>query len=128
MNIENYGWYFIIPGAVLALIGILWLIVAGFKTRWYWGLGMFLVLPALLFIGRRFKRARAPLLVILLGAAVVATPAAVNRYQLYFLDLGPRDKMVDGERHVTLTGWDQEDYSIVRLMPDVVVLQMANPD
>src|SRR5262249_40161194 len=69
-----------------------------------------------------------PLLVILLGAAIVATPMAVNRYQQYFLDLGPRDKMVDGERHVTLTGWDEDDYTVVRLMPDVVVLQMANPD
>ena len=44
------------------------------------------------------------------------------------VDLGPRDKNVDGERHVTLTGWDRGDYSVLRLMPDVSVLQMANAD
>ena len=44
------------------------------------------------------------------------------------LDLGPRDKLVDGQRHLTLTGWDRKDYSVLRLKPDVVVLQMANPD
>ncbi len=44
------------------------------------------------------------------------------------VDLGPRDKNVDGKRHVTLTGWDRDDYSVLRLMPDVSVLQMANGD
>ena len=32
-------------------------------------------------------------------------------YQLLApIDLGPREKMVDGERHITLTGWDRKDY------------------
>jgi hypothetical protein len=44
------------------------------------------------------------------------------------IDLGPRDKIVDGERHVTLTGWDRKDYSILQRIPDAVVLQMANAD
>jgi hypothetical protein len=44
------------------------------------------------------------------------------------LDLAERVKLVDGRRHVTLTGWDRKDYSLLRLMPDVSVLQMANPD
>ena len=44
------------------------------------------------------------------------------------VDLGPRDKVVGGQRHVTLTGWDRDDYSVLRLMADVSVLQMANPD
>ena len=35
---------------------------------------------------------------------------------------------MDGQRHLTLTGWDRKDYSILKLKPDVVVLQMANPD
>ena len=35
---------------------------------------------------------------------------------------------MNGERHVTLTGWDRDDYSILRLLSDVSVLQMANPD
>ena len=28
----------------------------------------------------------------------------------------------------TLTGWDRKDYSLLGLLPDVSVLQMANPD
>jgi len=35
---------------------------------------------------------------------------------------------VDGERHLTLTGWDRKDYAVLRTMGDAVVLQMANPD
>jgi hypothetical protein len=44
------------------------------------------------------------------------------------LDLGERDKLVNGQRHLTLTGWDRKDYSILAQKRDVVVLQMANPD
>ena len=36
--------------------------------------------------------------------------------------------LVEGQRHLTLTGWDRKDYSFLRLKPDLVVLQMANPD
>ena len=39
-----------------------------------------------------------------------------------------RDKSLTWQRHLTLTGWDRKDYSILKLKPDVVVLQMANPD
>jgi hypothetical protein len=35
---------------------------------------------------------------------------------------------VDGERHITLTGWDQKDYGLLGSKTDTVVLQMANPD
>ncbi len=36
--------------------------------------------------------------------------------------------LVNGQRHLTLTGWDRDDYAVLRLEPDVVLLQMANPD
>ena len=36
--------------------------------------------------------------------------------------------MVEGELHLTLTGWDRRDYSLIARKPEVVVLQMANPD
>ncbi len=35
---------------------------------------------------------------------------------------------MNGERHITLTGWNEWDYTILKRMPDVVQLQMANPD
>ena len=36
--------------------------------------------------------------------------------------------MVDGSGISHLTGWDRDDYSILRLNPMSSVLQMANPD
>ena len=63
-----------------------------------------------------------------LGAAVVASPHAIKYYQREFVDLGPRLKIVEGEQHVTLTGWDKKDYALLERLPDTVVLQMANPD
>ena len=43
-------------------------------------------------------------------------------------DLGPREKLVNGEQHLTLTGWDRKGYSILKHKPDAIVIQMANPD
>ena len=60
------------------------------------------------------------------GFAVVAAPIAFN--QLARVDLGPREKLVDRELHITLTGWDRRDYSALAARPETVVLQMANPD
>jgi hypothetical protein len=36
--------------------------------------------------------------------------------------------MVDGELHLTLTGWNQHDYSLIAIEPAIAVLQMANAD
>ena len=44
------------------------------------------------------------------------------------IDLGPRERLVGGEVHLTLTGWDRGDYSVLTRKPDAVILQMANPD
>jgi Leucine-rich repeat (LRR) protein len=62
----------------------------------------------------------------LLSLLVAATPALYTKFVL--LNLGERDKLVNGQRHLTLTGWDRKDYSILKGKRDVVVLQMANPD
>ena len=61
-----------------------------------------------------------------LGLVVLAAPPVLNR--IAPVDLGPRDKIVAGERHLTLTGWDRKDYSELAQRADAVVLQMANPD
>ncbi len=64
--------------------------------------------------------------ILVMSLLVAVTPAL---YTLYVpLDLGPLEMMVGGQRHLTLTGWDRKDYSFLRLKPDLVVLQMANPD
>ena len=67
-----------------------------------------------------------PLGLIGLGLVITGFPPA---YRLLVpIDLGPRERIVDGERHITLTGWDRKDYTLLGSKHDVVVLQMANPD
>ena len=46
------------------------------------------------------------------------------------INLGPREKTVNGELHITLTGWDKQtkDYALLARKPETVVLQMANAD
>lgn len=67
-----------------------------------------------------------PALLISLAIICLTLPAAVTRFAP--VDLGPHDVRVEGERHVTLTAWDQKDYSVLSRIPDAVVLQMANED
>lgn len=124
---EGYLFALSLAGMALLLIGWVWVTVVAWRHGSAWGLGVLLFPPAgLLFAIRHFGAARAPLAVGLLGLLLAAGPPVVNR--LLPVDLGPRDTLVDGERHVTLTGWDRDDYRLVRGLTDVVVLQMANPD
>lgn len=80
----------------------------------------------LLWLPARIKRPKVPLLLLLIGLLLAATPSALSR--LFPISLDERDKMVGNERHITLTGWDQKDYGILRDRKDAVVLQMGNPD
>ena len=67
-----------------------------------------------------------PALLLSIGIIGLTLPAAVTRFAP--VNLGPHDVQVEGERHLTLTGWDQKDYSVLGRIPDAVVLQMANED
>lgn len=67
-----------------------------------------------------------PALLVSLGIICLTLPAAVTRFAP--VDLGAHDVQVEGERHITLTGWDQKDYSVLVRIPDAVVVQMANED
>jgi hypothetical protein len=55
-------------------------------------------------------------------------PIAINFAMTHLSSLGPLDKIVAGERHLTLTGWNQNDYAVIATRPDTIVLQMANAD
>jgi hypothetical protein len=68
-----------------------------------------------------------PLLLLLAGSVVFVTPLVLTRF-VDEVDLGPRNVLVDGERHITLTGWDQTDYRVLEAFPETIVLQMANAD
>jgi hypothetical protein len=122
------AFYMQLSGLAVALFAWFWLLVRAFRLNRKWGLGS-LVLPpvGLVFVGRHPRKGIAPLLLCVLSLVVAAAPAV---YTLCVrLDLGPRDKLVDGQRHLTLTGWDRKDYSVLRLEPQkIALLQMANPD
>jgi hypothetical protein len=127
--LEKYGFYVLAAGVAVVAIGWLWLLVRAFRQRFLWGLGVLVVPPlALVFVKKHWRKALAPVLVLLLGGVVIATPYAVSFYEQHHRNLGPRERIVDGELHVTLTGWDRDDYSVLQGLPSVVVLQMANPD
>ena len=83
-----------------------------FRQQWKWGVGT-LVLPptGFVFAARHPRKGAAPLILAVAGLLVAAAPAV---YTLAVpLDLGPRETIVEGERHLTLTGWDRKDYSVL---------------
>jgi hypothetical protein len=127
--LEQYAFYVLIAGLVLAIIGYVWLIVAAFRVRLPWGLAVLVFPPLLLlFVPLHWKRSVRPLQVLVLAGIVIGALYVANFVSQRFIDLGPRERVVDGEVHITLTGWDRKDYSVLRSKPDVVVLQMANAD
>jgi hypothetical protein len=124
---DDILFYGSLAGLALLLIGWLWLVRVAWGQHRGWGVAILLVPPAgLPFALKHWPAARRPFLLGLGGLVAAATPPLLNR--LLPVDLGPRDVLVEGERHLTLTGWDRQDYEILRQRPDTVVLQMANPD
>ncbi len=124
---ENIFPYVFLGGLAVALLGFLALIVVAFGVRWWWGLSSLVFPPmAFVFASQHLKKSWIPLTTLFLGLAVASFPPLYTR--LTPVDLGPRETIVEGETHVTLTGWDRKDYSLLRQKPEIVVLQMANPD
>jgi hypothetical protein len=123
----RYGYFIILGSIALAIVAFLWLVIVAFRTRMAWGWAVLLFPPVAPFFAlRHSRRAAGPVILFLVCAlAVGATYAA---HYSHNIDLGPRERDVDGERHLTLTGWDRTDYDILKFKPDTAVLQMANPD
>src|SRR5690242_4816152 len=109
---EPYLPYVFLTGLALLGLGFLILLVVAFRVRWWWGL-LLLVFPplALLFLLRHPRPSVVPATVLSLGVLLTAVPPVVNR--LTPVDLGPLERTVDGELHLTLTGWDRKDYSVL---------------
>ncbi len=124
---ENIFPYVFLGGLAVAALGFLALIVVAFRVRWWWGLSSLIFPPmAFVFAFKYLKKSWIPLTTLFLGLGIAAVPPLYTR--LMPVDLGPRERIVEGETHVTLTGWDRKDYSFLRQKPEIVVLQMANPD
>jgi hypothetical protein len=126
---EKLSFILTIAGFALAAAAYVWLLWRTFRTSEGWGMVLFF-LPVLVpvYVLVYLRRSWAPALLLLLGAGLVASPYGIRFYQQHFLELGERQAVVDGEMHVTLTGWNKQDYSILEKIPTAVVLQMANPD
>ena len=60
----------------------------------------------------------------LIGAA----PFAFSHGIELLMGRGERERIIAGERHLVLTGWDRPDYSILSTRADAVVLEIANPN
>lgn len=113
MNWEQVGAASIAVGLLLGIVALPWLLVATCrawmrKTSW--------------------KSSRRAMCLLGTSLLLATVPILVNSILTRVLDLGPLETIVEGERHITLTGWDRKDYSILRRKLDVVVLQMANAD
>lgn len=127
--LEKYGFYVLALGALLGLIGFIWLVVRAFKAGRAWGLAVVVFPPtALVFIPRRYAQAREPAMLLGLAGLLIATPYALSYYERHYIPLAPYEQVVDGEFRVTLTGIKDFKYGEYRLRPDVAVLQMANAD
>jgi hypothetical protein len=127
--LERYGFYLLILGFLAGCIGWFWLVVAAFKVRWPWGVAVLVFPPgALIFVPRHYPSAKRPLLVLVLAGLIFATPYALSYYERKFGKLAPYEQIVAGELRITVTGVPAFDYSTLQSRPDVVVLQMANPD
>jgi hypothetical protein len=127
--LEAYGLWLLVAGVLLGAVGYFWLVVIAFKQSVFWGLAVLLFPPlALFFIARHLRRARGPILVMLLAVIVFATPYGMSYYADHFIKLGPHERRVDGELCITLTGLKDFDYAALSSRPDTAVLQMANED
>lgn len=124
---EAVGIWLFSLGAALSSVGWLWLLVAAFYQRWYWGLALLVCPPSVfLFVPLRWRAAARPVALLGVGAAVTGAAFACGWYEAS--QLGPHLRTVDGEQHLTLTGWNRSDYRLIAKVPEVVVLQMANAD
>jgi hypothetical protein len=124
---ESRAFYMMAGGLAIATLAWICLLARAFRQHRQWGLGSLVFPPTGLAFASLYPRKGAAPLILCLAGLVVAT--APTLFTLFVpLDLGPVETTVDGQRHLTLTGWDRKDYSILRFVPDVVVLQMANPD
>jgi hypothetical protein len=127
--LEEYGFYVLVAGALIATIAYFWLVVRAFRLRRLWGFAVLFFPPtALVFAAKHWRRSVAPFLLFVLGGLMFAAPYAASFYERHFVQLAPHERIVDGELRITLTGLKNFDYSTLQRKHETVVLQMANED
>ena len=128
MRTEDLFEILFLMGLPITLLGLAWLLVVAWRISVRWGLLTTLLYPAMILPHtiRHWPRTKPPVIVAVFGLVLMSIPPAYTRFVP--VDLGEYDQMVSGERHLTLTGWNKSDYSVLAARPDTVVLQMANED
>jgi hypothetical protein len=111
--LEQVGAVSIILGILLGIFSFCWLLKRQFDV---W------------FRKAAKKRLQAPFVSIVIAALLTGTPIVLNSFLSRTIDLKPLNPLVNGERHLTLTGWKGSDYSVIVPLSDTIVLQMANPN
>jgi hypothetical protein len=110
---EQIGVVLIFAGLAGALVGSVWLAARGLAVL----------------LGRRTTRQLFVPLALLAGGLVLgAVPFAAQHLSLAIFGLGERERVIDGERALVLTGWDRADYRLLAEKRDVAILEMSNPD
>jgi hypothetical protein len=128
---EVFGVGVVFLGAILLFVGILWLIRNAWQTRKSLGVLTFLtaLIGPLVFGLFRFRHNKRALLIVLIGMIVGTVPFAADRAYEFVFGLSGRERIIDGERYLTLTGWDRNDYrAVFSRYSDVAVLEMGNRD
>ena len=126
---ETAGFAILVGGAAVAGLGFLWLVGRAFRTSKTWGFGVLLLAPlGLLYAALHRRRAAGPIVVLLLGLLVMASPVVINR--VYEPPRTAITEQKDGETRGTLTGATETDVvAYLTAHRDDAVLQMANrPD
>lgn len=110
---EQIGVILLAIGLVAVAVGFIWLLGRGLAVL----------------LGRRAARQLLMPLALLGGGLVVgAVPFAYQHIYFAIVGLGERERVIAGERAVVLTGWDREGYQLLLDRPDIVILEMGNPD
>lgn len=128
---EVFGVGVIFLGAILLIVGIFWLIRNAWRTRKWLGILTFLTAPfgPLIFGLFRFQQNKSALILGLIGLIIGGIPFAGDRAYEVVFGLGERERIIDGARYLTLTGWDRNDYqAVLSRYSDVAVLEMGNAD
>lgn len=132
---EQTGFLILAAGVVVLAIGYLWLMLRAFRTSILWGLVSLLLAPlgGLLFALVHITQGRRPLLVILLGAVIAASPVAINLIAGGNRDTGVEEiKPAEGgqpaEERLTLTGAKPSEYEMLNAKKTYAVIQWANAD
>jgi hypothetical protein len=125
---ENLGPYLLGAGAALVLVGYGKLVAVAFRQHLAWGLATLLVLPAVFFVFRHFRKSLGSVLVMLLGIAVPFAPFVINKFDLLPAPEKPIERTVEGEPTLTITGLKDFDYATLQDKTYLEVLQMANED